>query len=287
MNLITGTSGSFGKAAVEQYLLKNPGEKLAILSRTSEKVADLTDNGVELRIGNYSDYASLVNAFSGIKNLLLVSSNDLVNRDIHHKNMINAAKEAGVEHVLFTSFQFVSTSIDSSNALMPIYVETENYLKNSGLSYTILRNGIYTDLLPGFIGDLIKENKTLFAPAGNAQIAFTSRNDLAEAAAIILKSNNFKNEILDLTNLETVNFSEIASILSSILKQDILYIDPSADEYQQALVNAGLPAEVIGLLAGITASISAGEFSKTSSTLTEILERDPETVKTFLTNFYA
>lgn len=287
MNLITGTSGQLGHAAASYYLQSNPNEELAILSRSADKVKDLTDQGAALRIGDYDDYNSLVEAFKGIDKLLLVSSNDLSNRETHHKNAINAAKEAGVKHVIFTSFQYQSTAVDSPNGLMPVYRETENYLKNSGLTYTILRNGIYMDLLPGFIGEQIRENKTIYAPTGDTKAAFTSRNDLAEAAAIVLKSGDFANQIVDLTNSEIVNFADIAAILSTVLQGDVQYINPTADEYQNALSAAGLPAEVIGLLEGITASIKAAEFDKTTDDLQQILKRKPLTVAEFLSNFYA
>lgn len=282
MNLITGTSGHFGKTAAEQYLQKNPNHKLAILSRSAEKVKHLTDKGPELRIGDYGDYPSLVKAFQGIEKVLFVSSNDLTNREAHHKNVINAAKEAGVQQLVFTSFQYQSTTADSPNGLMPVYVATEKFLKESGVNYTILRNGIYTDLLPDIIGPAIRNNKTLFAPAGDTQVAFTSRNDLAEAAATILSSNDFHNTTLDLTNATTVNFPEIAALLSSILKMEITYVAPSETDYKQALNTMGLPEEVIGLFAGIIASIKAGEFSKTTSQLEKILGRSPESVENFL-----
>lgn len=287
MNLITGTSGQLGHAAATYYLQNNPTETLAILSRSADKVKELTEKGAELRLGDYDDYNSLVQAFQGIDNLLLVSSNDLSNRETHHKNAINAAKEAGVKHVIFTSFQYVSTAADSPNGLMPVYLETENYLKNSGLNYTILRNGMYTDLLPGYIGEQIRENKTVYVPAGENKAAFTSRNDLAEAAAILLKSGDFVNAEVDLTNTELVSFPEIAAILSEVLKSDIQYINPSTEEYSQALTAAGLPAEVVGLLTGITASIKVDEFVKTTDDLQNILKRKPQTVAAFLNDFYA
>lgn len=287
MNLITGASGHFGKIAAEKYLTQNPNVKLAILSRSEGKVNDLVEKGAELRMGDYADYDALVKAFSGIEKVLLVSSNDLQNREIHHKNAIDAAKEAGVKKIIFTSFQFNSVEENSPNGLMPVYVATENYLKESGLDYTILRNGIYTDFLPDIIGPAITENKTLYAPAGDTEVVFTSRTDLAEAASNVLAGDNFTNTTLDLTNSEGVNFAEITLVLSQILKTEIQYINPSQEDYQIALTNGGLPADVVGLFSGIIESMQSGEFSKTTATLTDILGRKPESVRDFLSSFYA
>jgi len=282
MNLITGTSGNLGKVAAELYLQQNTDQPLAVLSRSAAKVKDLTDKGAELRIGDYGDYASLVKAFAGIEKILFVSSNDLENRELHHKNVIKAAKEAGVKQLLFTSFQYTSTAADSPNGLMPVYVASENFLKDSGLDYVILRNGIYMNLLLDIIGTEIRSNKTLFAPAGDTQVAFTSRNDLAEAAVKVLLSEDYSRQTIDLTNAETVNFPQIAHILSDIIDADVKFVDPSSAEYQQALAAAGLPAAVVGLFAGIIASIKAGEFSKTTGDLQHILGRKPQTVAEFL-----
>ncbi len=287
MHLITGTSGQLGNTAAKLYLKKNPAEPLAILSRTAEKVGELVEKGAELRIGDYADYNSLRKAFTGIKKILFVSSNDLVHRETHHQNVIKAAKEAGVEQLIFTSFQFSSTAADSPNGLMPVYVATENFLKNSGLNYVILRNGIYMDMLPGIIGSSIREHKALFAPAGDTPVAFTSRNDLAEAAVNVLLSDAYTQKTIDLTNASSVSFPEIARILSEVLNTEITYTDPGNEAYQESLRSAGLPTEVVGLFAGILASIKAGEFTKTTPDLEVLLGRKPLSVAAFLRSVYA
>jgi len=288
MYLITGVTGHFGRIAAQTFLKNNSDQSLAILARDAAKVADLEASGAEVRIGDYGDYHSLLKAFAGVERLLFVSSNDMDNRMTHHKNVIQAAKEAGVKHLVFTSFQFVSTADDSPNApLMKVYVATENLLKSSGMDYTILRDGLYMDMLPDIIGPTIGHQKTLYAPAGTTEVAFTLRADLAEASALVLAGQDYVNQTLDLTANESITFPEIAQQLSKIFKEEIHYISPSITEYQQTLKQAGLPEAVVGLFSGIIASIHAGEFKKTTTNLAQILKREPVRVTDYLSEVYS
>lgn len=287
MYLITGVTGHLGNAAAEAFLQQKGASKLTVLSRSHEKAKSWAERGVGVKIGDYNDYNSLVNAFKGVEKLLFVSSNDLENRDSHHQNVIAAAKAAKVNHVIFTSFQYQSTAEDSPNGLMPVYKATEDLLIASGLTYTILRNGIYMDMLPDIIGPAIREGKVLFVPAGDTPVAFTSRNDLAQAAANVLVKDGFENRIIDLVNGQRVRFQEIADQLGDVLKLKITYLNVSDTEYQQALLDAGLPPIVVGLFVGILKSIKAGEFDKTGTDLEAILGRTPLQVKDFLEAYYA
>lgn len=288
MYLITGVTGHFGRTAAQTFLKNNNDQSLAILVRDATKVADLQASGAEVRIGDYGDYNSLLSAFAGVERLLFVSSNDMENRMSHHTNVIQAAKEAGVKHLVFTSFQFVSTADDSPNApLMKVYVATENLLKSSGMDYTILRDGLYMDMLPDIIGPAIRQQKTLYAPAGTTEVAFTLRAELAEASALVLAGTDYVNQTLDLTANQAITFPEIAQQLSTIFKEEIHYVSPTIPEYQKSLSEAGLPEVVVGLFSGIMASINAGEFRKTTTSLAQILQREPLSVTNYLTEVYS
>ncbi|MCP1995579.1 SDR family oxidoreductase [Flavobacterium sp. HSC-61S13] len=288
MYLITGVTGHFGRTAAQTFLKNNNDQSLAILVRDATKVADLEVSGAEVRIGDYGDYNSLLSAFAGVERLLFVSSNDMENRMSHHTNVIQAAKEAGVKHLVFTSFQFVSTANDSPNApLMKVYVATENLLKSSGMDYTILRDGLYMDMLPNIIGPAIGQQKTLYAPAGTTEVAFTLRAELAEASALVLAGTDYVNQTLDLTANQAITFPEIAQQLSTIFKEEIHYVSPTIPEYQKSLSEAGLPEVVVGLFSGIMASINAGEFRKTTTSLAQILQREPLSVTNYLTEVYS
>ena len=288
MILITGATGEYGKTAI-QFLLDravNPDDVNAFV-RNEGKAADIKAMGVKLRIGSYDDYDSMVKAFSNIDKLLFVSSNDIPNRSQQHENVVKAAKEAGIKHIVYTSFDRKSDNPDSPISFVEkAHVETEKWIKESGIPYTILRNTLYTDFIPVFLGDRVTETGPFF-PAGTTKTAFATRSNMAEASTVILTTEGHENKEYVFSNTEGVSFSEIAQFISEACGKDLNYTDPDAATYRTVLSDAGLPDENIQMVAGFAEAIKQGIFSQTSTDLEKLLGRKPETVKAFLSKFYA
>ena len=169
--LITGSTGHLGSATIEYLLNKVSANEIAALARNEEKAKTLKEKGIDVRIGNYDDYDSLVKAFQGIDKLLLISASEIGNRAAQHINAINAAKEAGVKHIVYTSF--IRQKDDPNSALWFIakdHVETEEHLVNSGIPYTLFKNGFYMDMITDFIGENVLETQTVFLPAKEGKV---------------------------------------------------------------------------------------------------------------------
>lgn len=284
--LVTGATGGLGKAVVENLLKTERPDQLAVLARDPAKAADLQAQGVAVQPGDYNDYASLVAAFKGIDKLFLVSSNDIPNRVAQHTNAINAAKEAGVKHVVYTSFQ--RKTEDGSSAawfIAEAHLATEKLLKESGLTYTILRNALYFEVLPLFMGPVL-ETGTLYLPAGDGKCAYASRADMAAAGAAVLTGSGHENQSYELSTDEAFSFGDIANILSDLSGKKIQYVSPSAEEFGTALAAAGVPAEAIQMTAGFSVAIGQGEFDFPSTTLEKLLGHKPESVREFLKAAY-
>ncbi|MEO5911597.1 MAG: NmrA family NAD(P)-binding protein, partial [Pelobium sp.] len=166
MILVTGATGQYGSKVVEHLLKKgaDPSE-ISVLVRDAAKARGLKEKGIQIKEGDYTDYHSMVKAFQGIDKLLLVSSNNreaIENRTAHHKNAIKAAKEVGVKHIVYTSFVRKPGYEDSAIAdFQNSHLETERYLKESGINYTILQNGIYAEMILAFLGDKVAATKTI------------------------------------------------------------------------------------------------------------------------------
>jgi len=117
-------------------------------ARNARKAEELKSKGIGVRTGDYTDYQSLLSAFKGVDKLLLISSSDMTNRASQHINAINAAKETGVKHIIYTSF--IRQKDDPNSALWFIakdHVDTESHLLNSGIYYTIFKNSFYMDMI--------------------------------------------------------------------------------------------------------------------------------------------
>jgi NAD(P)H dehydrogenase (quinone) len=288
MILVTGATGQYGKSTID-FLLKmgiHPGEITALV-RDEGKADDLVTKGVRVKTADYDNYASLLDAFKGIDKLLLVSGSDIANRAKQHENVINAAKETGVKHVLYTSFERKNeTSTSPISFVANSHIATENFIKASGLTYTILRNNLYLDILPMFFGDHLLESG-VFLPAGETKGAFASRLDMAEATANIIVGIGHENREYAFSNSENVSISEITESLSAVLGKDISYVSPTAEVYIDTLTKAGVPNEYVGMFAGFSEAIKQGEFLVNKSDLEHLLGRKPLSAKDFLLDFYS
>ncbi|MGI4761448.1 MAG: SDR family oxidoreductase [Janthinobacterium lividum] len=285
--LVTGATGGLGRAVVDNLLKTvSPGD-VSVLVRDPAKAADLQAQGVTIKQGDYNDYASLVAAFAGVDKLFLVSSNDIPNRVPQHTNAVNAAKEAGVKHVVYTSFQ--RKTEDGSSAawfIAEAHLATEKLLTESGLPYTILQNALYLDVLPLFMGPVL-ETGTIYLPAGEGKVPYASRADMGAAGAAVLTGTGHENQTYAIANDTSYSFHDIAKILSDLSGKPIHYVSPTAEEFDAALTAAGVPVEAIQMTAGFCAAIKQGEFDFPATTLKQLLGRQPESATTFLKATYA
>ena len=288
MLLVTGATGSFGKAAIDFLIKKNiPVAEIAALARNEEKAKELIERGIEVRLGDYDNYASLIKAFKGIDKLLFVAGSDIFDRGKQHVSIINAAKESGVKHIFYTSFERNHESESSPIAIIAkSHIDTDQNIKKSGLTYTILRNGLYVDMLPMFMGEKVLETG-VFLPAGEGKASFTSRVDLAEAAVNILIGNGHENKEYVLTNVDNYSFDDVAKILSEISGKKVQYTSPSKEVYKETVLNAGVPAEYADIITDFCESIKQGEFYTTKTDIQNILGRKPMSLGEYLKSVYS
>lgn len=289
MILVTGATGHFGKSTIDFLLEKGISQSnIGALVRDEEKAADLKNKGVELRIGDYDSYSSLINAFKGVEKLLFVSGSDIMARRTQHQHVVTAAKEAGVQHIVYTSFLGKNETASSPLWLVAqSHLQTETWLKESGIDYTILKNTLYMDFVPTFLGENVIETGVIYLPAGHGKVGAVLRSEMAEATANTLTGSDHAGKTYHFTHQEAFSYQEVADQLSEITGKSIAYHSPTAEEYTLTLSGYGVPAEYIGLFSSFAVAQANGELDTVGSDLAQLLGRKPTTVKTFLNQVYS
>ena len=285
--LVTGATGGLGHAVVETLLQTISADQLAVLARDPAKAADLQAQGVAVRQGDYSDYASLTAAFAGVDKLYFVATNAMTDRIAQHENVVRAAAAAGVKHLVYTSFQRKTEDGSSPVAFIEeAHLATEKLIKQSGIAYTILKHALYLDVFPPFFGPQVLENNTIYLPAGAGRGAYASRHDLAVAGAAVLTGNGHENQTYELAANETYSLADMAQLLGEVSGRPIQYVSPSPTEFIAQLTQAGVPAENSRMAAALMSAVAQGEFDFPDPMLEKLLGRKAESAAEFLKAAY-
>lgn len=255
---------------------------IAGLVRSEKKGEEIAKLGAELRIGDYHDKPSIDNALQGIEILLLISSSSLENRIEQHRNVINAAKQEGVKHIIYTSM------LQADKELSPLTADhhaTEKIIKNSGLTYSINRQTFYTEFFPMFLGQALETGIWAF-PSNGEKVNFAYRTDMAEALAnIITGPDKHTNQVYEITSSISRTLDEYATVLSEASGKEIIYKDISVQEYVDGLESAGLPDDIITVSKLSAITVADGALNLTTGDLEKLLGREPKSTLKFIRDF--
>ena len=272
---ITGATGQLGQLVVGKLKEKVSAEIIVALVRNTERAAEL---GVEARAFDYSKPESLVASLVGIDKLLLISGNELGQRLPQHLAVIAAAKEAGVKQFVYTSILHADTS---SLGLAGEHLATEAALKASGLAYTILRNGWYTENYVGSAKGAIGAG-AFIGCAGAGKIASAARADYAEAAAVVLAGEGSENKTYELAGDTAYTLTELAAEISRQAGKTIPYNNLTETQYADILKSFGLPDGLAEMLADSDTGASKGGLFDDSHVLSTLIGRSTTPLATVL-----
>ena len=269
MIAITGATGQLGALAVEELLKTVKASELVAIVRNPAKADALAQKGVVVRQADYGDQAALTAALSGVEKLLLVSSSEVGQRAAQHRNVINAAKAAGVKFIAYTSLLHADKS---PLGLHVEHVETEKMLADSGIPYALLRNGWYTENYLASAPAALAHGVFIGA-AGDGKIASATRADYAAAAARVISTDGHAGKVYELAGDSVWTLSELAAELSKQSGKPVVYQNLSEADFAGALKGVGLPDVFANLLADSDIGASKGGLFDDSHTLSKLIGR--------------
>jgi NAD(P)H dehydrogenase (quinone) len=262
MILVTAATGQLGRHVVEG--LRKQGVKFAAAVRDTT-----VDLGVEVRELDYNRPETHESALQGVSTLLLISGSEVGRRVAQHSAVVEAARKAGVGHIVYTSAPYADTT---DLVVAPEHKATEEAIIASGVPYTFLRNGWYNE---NYV-DKIKaaaETGEIVGAAGDGRVASAARADFADAAVAVLTQPGHENKTYELTGDTAWTFAELAEEIAKVADRPVTYRSVSVEEFQQYLVEQGTPPEVAGFLAALDGNIAAGTLGHTPGTLRTLIGR--------------
>ena len=266
--VVTGATGSFGRLAIEALLRRGiPAGDIVAAGRNVSKLAGLQERGVTVARGDYDDPASLGKAFDGADRLLFVSGSEVGQRIPQHQAVVDAASDAGISLVAYTSAPKADTS---DMILAREHRTTEEALIRSGLPYVFLRNSWYIENYTANLPVILEHG--LIGAAGDGLISAAARADYAEAAAAAVAGEGHGNRVYELGGTP-FTLTQLAAEISRLSGREIRYTNLPEEAYARALADAGVPQEVAAVLADSDRAAAQGALYVAVDDLPRLLGR--------------
>jgi NAD(P)H dehydrogenase (quinone) len=257
---VTGASGGVGSRVVRHLLARGVGQQVIALARRPDAVPDAAQ--LTSRRADYDDRSSLRDAFSGVGTLVFVSSDGVAeSMRRHHENVVAAAIEAAVEHVVYTSI--VDVSPDSRFYYAAVHRDTESMLAKSGLSYCLARTSIFADFFVSTWIASALDVGTLALPAGGGRMSLLSRDDAARALAVAAVSR--REGIIELTGPAALTAGEISQITAAVTGRPLRYLPLDEGAYRQRLEGEQAPDWLTEAFTSMFASVRESRFDTISA----------------------
>ncbi|GAA4701646.1 SDR family oxidoreductase [Nocardioides conyzicola] len=268
--VVTGATGPLGRRTVESLLERGvePSEIVAT-GRSVEKLADLAQRGVRVERLDFDDVPASVPWLAAGDVLLLVSGSEVGRRVPQHTAVVELAQRAGVSRIVYTS---APAADDTTLVVAPEHAATEQVIRASGLPFTFLRNGWYTEnYLPTF--EQAKATGVVAGSAGDGRIASAPRADYADAAAVALSTEGHDGAVYELSGDVAWSFDELAFVFGEVLGREVTYQRLTPDEHRAALLDAGLDEGTAGFVVALDGNAAEGLLGVTTGDLARLLGR--------------
>jgi uncharacterized protein YbjT (DUF2867 family) len=272
---VTGASGNVGGRIAR--LLAAKGVEQRLLLRTPAKAPDLPR--IEVVQASYDDRTAVRRALSGVEVALMVSGSESANRLDEHRSFVDAAAEAGVRHLVYTSFY--GASADATFTLARDHHHTERHIEQSGMSWTFLRDNLYLDFFPLMAG----EDGVLRGPADGGRVAAVAQDDIAAVATtVLLDPTRHEGRTYDLTGPEALTLAEVAATMSRVLGREYAFHDETLEEAYASRASYGVPDWQVDAWVSTYTAIASGELSTVTDDVQRLIGRAPVSLADVLTD---
>jgi NAD(P)H dehydrogenase (quinone) len=268
--VITGATGQLGHLVVEELLARGvSADRVVATGRALDKVADLAARGVRTAYVDYDDPSTLDATLEPGDVLLLIASNSMERRVEQHRAVVDAAKRAGVAHLLYTS---ALSADDTPLILAPDHVKTEIEIRDSGIPFTLLRNGWYTE---NYVQALEQASATgvLLTSVGDGRVASATRADFAAATAAVLTTDGHEGKVYELSGDVAWDYDDLAAAFAEVLGRDVRHHRASPAEHLEVLTGAGLDQGTAGFLVALDGNIRDGALALQTGDLSRLAGR--------------
>ncbi|MBN9607717.1 MAG: hypothetical protein BGO26_09625 [Actinobacteria bacterium 69-20] len=282
--IVTGASGHLGTAAAERVIaLRGSSADLVLVSRRPAAIAERFD-GADIRHGDFADPAGLVEAFRGGDRMLLISADNIQARAAWHAAAIDAAKAAGVQHIIYTSM--IEPGAGNPALIADSHRATEQHLRASGIGWTVLRCALYSDFQVFEAAEAVASGQFRHN-RGDGRCSYVARADCAAVAAAVLTSDN-RSGIVDVTGPDALDATDLAALYATVGRAEVAPVSVTDEELAAALRPAdgadpdGHAQYGAALAVSLGRAIREGYFGAVTGAVAEITGRRPASVADLL-----
>jgi NAD(P)H dehydrogenase (quinone) len=274
---VTGAGGGVGSRAVRSLLYLDHASSVVALTR--EPAAVPKAPGLTARYANYEEPGSLPASLQAVDTLIFISSDGLAEEmREHHANVVSAASEAGVGHVVYTSI--IDISPESGFYYSRVHRDTEAMLADSGLSHSLARTSIFADYFVSAWVSPALPTGTLALPAASGRMSLVSRDDVARAlASLALRRTPVT---VELTGPAALTAGEVCRVTEAVTGREIRYSALNDSAYRELMSREGAPDWLIGAYSTMFASVRAGRFASVSGDIPDLTGAPQQSYEGFL-----
>ncbi|OUM45101.1 SDR family oxidoreductase [Arthrobacter sedimenti] len=270
---VTGSTGTVGGHVAR--ILAAEGVPLILPVRSPDRAQHLPESVV--RQTTYADFDASVESLTGVDVLFMVSGAEEADRVATHRTFIDAAKQAGVRHIVYTSF--LGAAPDAAFLLGRDHWYTEEHIRRSGMSWTFLRDNLYLDVVPA-----LAEEGVIRGPAGDGLLSAVAQADVARSAAAVLRAPDAHvGTAYHLTGPEAFTLAEAAALITELTPATVRFEDETYEEALASRAHHGAPRWLVEAWVSTYTAIARGEMAEVTPDVARLTGRRPLSLRDLLT----